>query len=400
MDASSSSDLLLLQLARTRISDARCEELAARLADKDYWPELLAAADAQGVLPLVSHALTTRFADLLPPGARARLMAVQASTTSRNLRLLAQLREVSQILEKGGVPVVSLKGPVMTAQVYGHLGSRASNDLDILVPRERVEQAVALLEAAGQRLCHGRGLDTRVERDFFLHDTYDYAFFRAGDPAHIELHWHPTSRFFSCWRDDQDVWQRVESVEVEGRTAQVLAPNDLVLLLCAHVVKEGFWGLRYLCDLNEAVTSVQERIDWDSLMGDVERAGGRRVAITALTAARGLMGTPVPDELSNLAPATRGELALAAAGAAHMRRNVAHCEHRRIGMTFQLRCMASTRMRLVWLAGILHPCSAERCILRLPRWLWWVYYPFRCVRLVYRVVWRLVRRIRGKCRPA
>jgi hypothetical protein len=127
--------LLLCGARTTALADpanaAQMQTLAAGPLD---WAEVLALAQAQGVLPLVWAAVEAACRDAVPPEVRAKAEAEVQTNARRNLFFTRALVNVIGLLAAQGLAVLPYKGPVLAAQVYGRPSLRQFADLDILVP--------------------------------------------------------------------------------------------------------------------------------------------------------------------------------------------------------------------------------------------------------------------------
>ena len=86
----------------------------------------------------------------LPPDFTAYLEFVYAENSRRNRALRLQLRHVAGQLNEIGIEPVLLKGAIRLVDgLYRDPGSRVMRDLDLLVPCERLSDAVARLASVG-----------------------------------------------------------------------------------------------------------------------------------------------------------------------------------------------------------------------------------------------------------
>jgi hypothetical protein len=111
------------------------------------WEEVTAVASAGLVLPALAAG-----ARALPGGlealgdAGAFLAAMEASNAARNARLIARLGEAAAALRQAGIAAVALKGAVFALEEPGRAPWRFLGDIDLLIPAERMDDAVAALQ--------------------------------------------------------------------------------------------------------------------------------------------------------------------------------------------------------------------------------------------------------------
>src|SRR5207237_7642506 len=86
-----------------------------------------------------------------PPRMAAELKAGFQGNALRNLHLVAELIALLAEFEKQGIPAVPFKGPAVALSACGDLSFREAGDLDILVPRNDIVRAKAVLAGRGHR---------------------------------------------------------------------------------------------------------------------------------------------------------------------------------------------------------------------------------------------------------
>src|SRR5438445_800859 len=87
----------------------------------------------------------------MPAGVLDRLRRQAAENARRSLRLTRELVAVVRLGQSHGIPLVSLKGPILSLSVYGDIALRQFADLDVLVHRADVSRARELLLSCGYR---------------------------------------------------------------------------------------------------------------------------------------------------------------------------------------------------------------------------------------------------------
>ena len=139
--------------------------------DGAEWQRLLEVAGPSGLMPALWS--VARRLDLLEPvpaelldvlgrwlGRRNHVAAVleysYRENGRRNVDLLEQLHDVAERFAAEDLVLVALKGAGHILRgVWADPADRMMNDLDLLVPAERADEAQALLKAAGYELAPG-----------------------------------------------------------------------------------------------------------------------------------------------------------------------------------------------------------------------------------------------------
>jgi hypothetical protein len=235
------------------------------------WDAVRAAADADGLGPVLAFAWRTGSATALPGPLHDHWRRQLAEETARQLILTRELGRVLSAFARAGIAVIPLKGPALGETLYRHPGCRPCRDLDVLVRPERVEQADALLRDLGYR----RDADAH---SFEFDLAYDHATLYVGmSGVHVDLHWSLLSDPRYTWDEDaaRSVWERGVPTVIATTPALALAPEDLLLYLALHLaVHHALAGLLWYYDLFLLLERHASALDWPTMRG---RAGRWRV---------------------------------------------------------------------------------------------------------------------------
>jgi hypothetical protein len=272
---------LLFLCARMQLdadSRARVGTLLERPVDWDF---LHRTAHRHSVLPLVHRTLGGFPTG--PDSSRAldRMHQAVSRIAQRNLHLTAELLRVLDMFGAQGIPVIPYKGPVLAAWLYGDLSLRQYADLDVIVPVADAGRAAALLVADGYSEV------TRTAKDVGLA--------HGARQSRVELHWGVTTAHSPIQIRPEWLWRNLGSFVLSGRTVSVHAPEDLLLILTIHGSKHCWERLGWLCDVAEIVRS--RALDWDALIEEATRLGGRRILFLSLFLANELLGAPLPARI-------------------------------------------------------------------------------------------------------
>jgi hypothetical protein len=271
---------LLLHCLRRRFDpvDDRVSELLGQELD---WPYLLRFAEGHGVLPLLAQGLLQGpDPERVPAAARQALSAALQENGVRNLFLAGELIRLLQVLEAQGIQAVPYKGPILAASLYGQLALRQIHDLDLLVRPADTRRAGEVLLSQGYQAEAG--------------DTGHHDGFRSGDSrVRVELHWRITPRIFEIPLDLDGCWARLQPVWLAGTSVPSLAPEDLLLFLCAHGSKHGWERLLWIADIAE-LARAQPALDWQRVLDEARRPGCGRMLSLGLSLADSLLGAPLP----------------------------------------------------------------------------------------------------------
>ena len=269
--------------------------------------------------------LSLREWDLLIPYARStRLLAklaiaIQDNGTSHSIPdqvswhlnsadLLAKSRqhrakwEIDRIvydLADPGIPLVLLKGSAYLMLGLPVTHGRLYNDVDILVPEERLPEVEATLRSSGWQFDEISPHQERYCRRW-LHELPAMNHPERG--TKLDVHHNIVPRIHSRKIDPELLFKKAQPVPGNDRLL-TLSPTDIVLHSVIHLFRNGKYrnGLRDLVDLDGLLRHYAQDTDfWTSL---IERARELNVTISLFFACRYLrlfLETRIPDEVMDI----------------------------------------------------------------------------------------------------
>src|SRR5262245_25036990 len=150
----------------------------------------------------------------------------------RNLKAMAFAQRVFASLDQAGVPFIVLKGAALIACYLADRSLRPMNDIDILVPENRLADAIAVLTAMN---LHPQGISPRyLMRSRFRRYTPGCEF--VGPDQNIDLHWKALHLDLRPEADDR-FWQAHRQTSLDGTPIRVLDPAHQLIHICAHAAQ-------------------------------------------------------------------------------------------------------------------------------------------------------------------
>jgi hypothetical protein len=297
---------ILLACGRRDMSSSQRARLHQLAGDPALdWNKLLTDAARHGLIPLLAHHL--RSSDVVCPRTFSEsLGTLEAATARRALRMTGELFGLLGSLRSAAVTAIPYKGPVLAMQLYGSAALRWCADLDLLVSRDQVEAARAVLIGLGYTAQHvvddGAG--------FLLRSRYSEQFTHPHR-TEVELHWAFTNGDIAFRLGLEQLRARLQSIRLGGMDVAVLGREDLLLVLCVHGAKHRWERAEWLCCVAELVRQAPD-LDWTALTGRATSLGVRRMLLLGLLLAHDVLEAPVPDNMLNLARRDRTVIRLAA----------------------------------------------------------------------------------------
>jgi len=265
-------------------------------------------AATQRVMPLLWHRLRQKGLDeAVPVNTAQALREASHRNTVRNLRFYGELHRLLSALKPEGIPVILLKGIFLAEVVYGNMGLREMNDIDVLARPADLTRIADILTGMGytpgQPICV----------DIVLKVQHDLPRLIKKGHAGFEVHWNLTAPRDYYNIDPGELWERAVPVHIAGCDALTLSPEDLLLHLCLHTSYQHqfAFGLRPFCDIAETIARFDSTLDWQTIIERAALWGWQRGVYLALRMATELAGAEIPDDiLERLQPVDMKEAVL------------------------------------------------------------------------------------------
>ena len=234
----------------------------------------------------------------MPPDA-AEIFREQARGITRvNLTAVTVTAQLARILDGAGIDWITFKGLALAAQVYGLLGVKASNDIDILVPQDATGEVCALLIAAGYtRFNPGREVrDDQLAA--WIRISKEIGWKHPGTGLIVELHGRVMANP-SLFPEANIAAPRKRIQVAQGLEVPTMGDSLLFPYLVAHGAHSGWFRLKWLADVAALLARDPEGIERQ--YREAEALGVGRCAAQALLLAQDLLALPLaPDFAAEL----------------------------------------------------------------------------------------------------
>jgi Uncharacterised nucleotidyltransferase len=370
---------LLLACGRTHKSSDVAERIRALAAQGLDSATLLRLARPHGLMPLLHWHLNDPEIAAVSSDARDELRRHFESNMRHNLRLVAELLRLLELLEAHGISAVPFKGPVLATSTYGNLALREFVDLDIVVRRRDVRAATRILASQGYQTVDGL---TAVQRDALIAWGWERPLWNSKLRVLVDLHWRFAPRYFSVDLDPERLWSRRQHVSLGGVSTSAFAPEDLLLILALHGAKHSWSRIEWVCGIAELIRATAQ-LDWPRMAEEAARIGSLRILWLGILLAHELLDAPVPLEIVRRAHTDRRAAALAGAVRCRLIGGSPYEPGalERVVFDCAVRERLADKVRyLIRFAS--QPNERDLAWLRLPSWLSFAYYLLRPLRLI------------------
>lgn len=228
---------LLFALLRHAVCGEKLNTESMEACTPDALAAVYALANQHDVAHLVAHAVED--IQISDYEVLAKLKKAKMTAVYRYAKLDYEYTRTCSTLENAGIPFIPLKGAVLR-QYYPEPWMRTSCDIDILVQKEHLDQAITVLTESLQYSCGVRS-------------DYDVALQTPGG-MHLELHYNiPTERYAAPERQEvlKSIWEHAEAEKV-GFARHFLSDEMFYFYHLSHMAKHiesGGCGIRPFLDI-------------------------------------------------------------------------------------------------------------------------------------------------------
>jgi hypothetical protein len=263
----------------------------------EEWDEIVPQARTSGLLArLATVAQAQDFYGTLPERPRRHMEAAQFMAAKHRRDVVYELDRIREVLGAALGTIVLLKGAAYLAAELPPSEGRTFNDIDILVPEDRLGAVESLLRLAGWRAGEIHPYDDRYYRQW-MHQIPPLT--HGGRQTTIDVHHSIVPRTARTGPvTAAHLMRRTRPLAARPGFA-TLAPDDMVLHSATHLFNEGEFGrgLRDLSDLDLLLRHFGTADFWPQLTDRAVELGLTRPLFYALRQAARILGTPVPDEV-------------------------------------------------------------------------------------------------------
>jgi hypothetical protein len=258
------------------------------------WKTLNTLAAQHRVWPLFFSRLEHLLGDQLPDSLREQFRERQRRLRIHSAFQVQELGNVAEAFEEHGVPLLSLKGPLLSYVAYGDVAMRRYVDLDVFVPRRQFSEADRLLRDMGYKDPPGKNTIEGWRRTTARFLAGQWPYVQANGAFTVDVHTRLLPPSFSFPGDFQQFWNRSTPVRLEEDVSvRGFSREDMILILAYHGLKNQWRALKHVTDLSGLICGDPDP-DWNVLIRRAERMNATRVLALGLSLTQNLLDAPLP----------------------------------------------------------------------------------------------------------
>jgi len=268
------------------------------------WEAVVSLANNHLLTPAMWVVLNKKnLSDELPDELRDCLRELHQLSKERNAQLQTQLLEAVRQLNRIDITPVLLKGAMhLVTDLYGDSGARIMTDIDLLVPREKIDECLTAL--------HGLGYEAEQDIHSDYHEDHHHCapLFRPGDYGSLEIHRGLTDSPTVDILPTETGLAEAQPLEFQGLCMKVLSPTHRLLhnilhsQLVDHNYADGIIPLRSLHEVITESTANQKCVDWSIIQSRMEQHKRGNALRAYLYMAHTLFGMPFPEGMGKTLP--------------------------------------------------------------------------------------------------
>jgi Uncharacterised nucleotidyltransferase len=180
----------------------------------------------------------------------------QLNKFALNLALKNELLFVAEVFSSSKINSLFIKGECFSSLFYGALGQRFSGDIDVVVSKEDLKEALSLLFRNGYQPLLKQSKNTLLCELAFQHAI---PLIHKEKNLHLDLHWNIIERQFGIIIPIE-AWLKYQiPIEIEGRTINTLDKIRSAMLLVLHGSKSLWQKESHFLDLKAAISSLSKK---------------------------------------------------------------------------------------------------------------------------------------------
>lgn len=273
--------------------------------NESEWDLLIRQGRRANLLARLAHEFAVKnLLDQVPPAPRHHLESSLIMVKRQHVAMNWEVECIRRALGEKELPLILLKGAAYVTTGLKAAHGRTFSDVDILVPRTKLDLAESQLMLHGWQGGHHNAYDQRYYRRW-MHEIPPMRHVRRGSTIDVHHTILPDTARIKVNTDA--LLAAIQPVSSHSQVF-VLQPTDMLLHSATHLFHEGELGngLRDLVDLDSLFREFGTRPSfWAGLVPRARELGLTRPLFYAVRYTSRLLGTPIPTDVAKAVEAGR-----------------------------------------------------------------------------------------------
>jgi hypothetical protein len=369
-------------------TDVNIKEVNGLIAMISDWEDVYDRASMHGVLPLVYQVLSDNI--FVNEKVRLQFKAEAYNIARGNMIKSAELIKILNLFDHHHIDVIAFKGPTLSQILYGDVVTRHYSDLDLLVDKNSLYHAATLLLKSG--------FESTFPIKFLKNRTYlsvgkDIAFDNHQLCLHVELHWKLFEKKFIIKKSN--FFNTYQKVSIYKQSMQTLDNEPLLLYLCIHGSKHFWERLEWIVDLDRLIRTTPN-LNWEKILQEAVVMKSQKLFLFGLHVAYLFFKTPLPQNIYEVMCDDVSSFELAKRVKQFFKDDKINLH---VDQPFDFESIEHMALVSDGKYGYFHIKlrsyfqlkEGDILLINLPYFLSWIYYFLRPFRLIWKVVYKLLR---------
>lgn len=220
----------------------------------------------------------------IPESLLSSLEETYTKVRSKNIKRLQVGLPILGELKKAGVEVIILKGNAIAEELFGDIGYKPMNDIDILVKREDLGLIDDIFFKNDLLTAAPLEADIRKQEKYSHHWP---PFFDKKLDVFLGTHWNIAAPTRGLHIPIEDFWKNKEEFKLMGESYFRLSPKHFILHLCVHL-NSAKTGPREIGDLVKVIDERQKDLNVSAFVAMVKSAQAIDEVYEALSLAQAM----------------------------------------------------------------------------------------------------------------
>jgi hypothetical protein len=387
---------IIIEACRVHFGTTSLQELNNLLDQAGVnFPEIALHSRLHRIRPVVFRILLQANC---PENFKARLKTELHSITLNNFSIAKETERIIQSLAQLGVSALPYKGVAYSKQFYGDISMRESSDIDLVLEPDQLEKTFSFFEKDGYSMFLGEDV-RRNSLKAFMEQNKDLCFdkkTKEGPGFHVELHWEVTHpRYLAPKHLNQFDRTNTRLEKIIAEDHYFLNPAEHIRAICLHhMVHDGIEYIKTLIDLAQGIKEHDSIGDRLLLQKKIQEMNAHYEMGAILLSIENLFGIPSNYSIEYTTASQKASEHIldynlsSTVGKYQRHRIFSLINHYRRTVKNRIIFIRNQREKNIFIkqywANVLSPQQAELEWVKLPRFLYFLYFIIRPVRIALR----------------
>lgn len=335
------------------------------------WDYFIARTSYNRVVPLVLNTLQKVAKEKIPKLVAKRLFSVYDELSTKTHYNIIGLKKLLILFNGNNIPIIPFKG-VMLGIYYKDLSLRDGYDIDIIIKKQDFYKVYDLLLLNGYK--------PELQHDYnelckFLSARHSYPFTNKENIT-VDVHWALENENEGFRYPMEHIWEKHTKATYFDIEMAMLSPNDLFLSTCIHHGLRSSWcKLKFIFDF-AVILDKMKQLNWKEIICTAEKLKIKNSILAGAFLANKLLEISVPFEINKAL--SKNKIVKRIEPIIYKRLFSDYNDDDKMIYDKWVKIYTSDKL----VTTILKPNIKDQNFIRLPKYLYFIYYFIRPLRLL------------------